>query len=174
MSSVEQLSNIARTSKATVTLPLGRSFRNTSRANTAVYKYTVFTVIVLALCGCARHDTVSKKIAEQLRSGASQLDIGRTADFAWDDVFIFSPYYPQKEICEQVRVTEGQCSAAEIKDVDESEFLLVFMRGGSLVKVENFSRKMGDFDRSCIAKPIAREAALFSVERSPRINLVCR
>ena len=55
------------------------------------------------------------------------MDIGKSGDLAWDEMFVFGPYYPKDEICKTLNLSVSQCSAAGIKDVDEGEFLLVFI-----------------------------------------------
>jgi hypothetical protein len=111
---------------------------------------------------------------KELNAGARQIDIGRAADFAWDNLLVFGPYYPKNEICKTVKLPEADCSAAGIRDVDEGEFLMVFLnRSGVVSKTESFPRKIGNFDDSCLTKPIPKNAAKFIVERRPAIYLLC-
>jgi hypothetical protein len=92
-------------------------------------------------------------------------------------MFVLGPYYPMGEICKTLRLSVSQCSAAGLKDVDEREFLLVFMQHGAVSETENFPRTIADFDESerCLAKGIRRDAALFTVEhKTGRVYLMCR
>jgi hypothetical protein len=62
-------------------------------------------------------------------------------------------------------LNKENCGKADIRDVDESEFLLVFMHREELTHVEYVSRFV-EFEESerCLAKPICRAAAAFKVE----------
>jgi hypothetical protein len=89
-------------------------------------------------------------------------------------MFVFGPYYPKGAICRTLNLADLQCSAAGIKDVDENEFLLVFLERGEVSRIESYPRAVGNFDESCLAKDIARSAATVTVERKPSVYLVCR
>jgi hypothetical protein len=89
-------------------------------------------------------------------------------------MFVFGPYYPKDGICKTLRLDGSQCSAAGIRDVDEGEFLLVFLQRGGVSKIESFPRTVGNFHESCLARDIARSAAVFTVERRPVVYLMCR
>jgi hypothetical protein len=92
-------------------------------------------------------------------------------------MFVFGPYFPKNEICRTLKSSASQCSAAGIKDVDEGEFLLVFMQHSAVSATLRFPRTIADFDESqrCLAKGIRRDAAVFTVEhKSGRVYLVCR
>lgn len=140
-----------------------------------VLGYTTL-VLVFALAGCTRHRNVVERAGAQLRSGATQVDMARAADFAWDEMFVFGPYYPKNDICKTLKFTALQCSAAGIADVEEGEFFLVFTQRGAVSETVRFPRTIADFDESerCLAKSVGREAAVFTVERKPVVSLVCR
>src|SRR6476660_4651075 len=89
-------------------------------------RYSTLVLLGLALVGCRRHSTVIDNITHQLRNGATQVDIGHSGDFAWDEMFVFGPYSGKDQICRTLKLSASQCSAVGIKDVDEGEFLLVF------------------------------------------------
>jgi hypothetical protein len=59
------------------------------------FRYTMLAALGLTLVGCTRRRSITENVNEQLRSGATHVDIGRTGDFAWDDMFVFGPYYPK-------------------------------------------------------------------------------
>ena len=145
--------------------------------NTLLRRYSTLAVLGVALVGCSRHSRVIDNIAHQLRNGATQVDIGKSGDLAWDEMFVFSPYYPKDEICKTLKLSSAQCSASGIKDVVEGEFFLVFMQQGAVAEKQSFPRTIADFDESerCLAKGIRRQAAVFTVERKAgRVYLVCR
>jgi hypothetical protein len=87
------------------------------------------------------------------------------ADFEWNTMYVFSPYTPQEEICKEVKLAEAQCSKAGIRDAKEGEFALVFLQDRTLVRIESFPRKLGNFDESerCAGRPITRDEARFGV-----------
>ena len=88
-------------------------------------------------------------------------------------MFVFGPYQPKDWICKTLKVAEPQCSVAGIRDVDEGEFLLIFMQGSQVTNIEFFPRATADFDESekCMGKAIPKSEALFRVERK---ILTCR
>ena len=142
-----------------------------------VRRYMALAALTLALIGCTKNSSVTSHIVtnhikKQLRSGATQVEVASVNDFPWDRMFIFAPYQPKDWICETVKVPEPQCSRAGIRDVDEGEFLLVFMQGSQVTNIEYFPRT-ADFDESnrCMGKAIVRSEALFKVERN---ILTCR
>jgi|HubBroStandDraft_6_1064221.scaffolds.fasta_scaffold64802_3 hypothetical protein len=137
-------------------------------------RYTIVAVLGLTLVGCTRHTSIPENVNEQLRSGATRVNIGQTGDLAWDDMFVFGPYSPKDGTCKTLRLNGSECSAAGIRDVDEGEFLLVFLQRGRVSKIESFPRTVGNFDDNCLAKDIARSAAVFTVERRPAVYLMCR
>lgn len=144
--------------------------------STKLRRYSTLALLSLALVGCRRHGSVVDNITHQLRNGATQVDIGQSSDFAWDEMFVFAPYYPKNEICKTLKLSASPCSATGIEDVDEGEFLLVFMQHGAVSETQSFPRTIADFDESerCLAKSIRRDAAVFTVERkSARSTLVC-
>jgi hypothetical protein len=145
--------------------------------STLFRRYSTLAVLGFALVGCRRHSSVIDSIRHQLLNGATQVDIGQSGDFAWDEMFVFGPYYPKDEICRTLKLSASQCSTTGIKDVDEGEFLLVFMQHDTVSETESFPRKIADFDESerCQAKRIRRDAAVFTVEhKTGGVYLVCR
>ena len=140
-------------------------------------KAHIYSALVLALnlVACTRHRNVVDNIAQQLRSGATRIDMARATDFAWDEVYVFNPYYPKDDICRTLKIDLPRCSRAGVTDVDEGEFLLVFTQNSEISQVVRFPRAIADFEESekCIAKGIARNAAIFSVRDEPKL-LVCQ
>ena len=145
--------------------------------STLLRRYSTLALLGLALVGCRRHSTVIDNITHQLRHGATQVDIGHSGDFAWDEMFVFGPYSGKDQICRTLKLSASQCSAAGIKNVDEGEFLLVFTQHGAISETLIFPRTIADFDESgrCLAKAVGKDLAIFSVERKEnRVYLVCR
>jgi hypothetical protein len=151
-------------------------------ANMQTSLRVLLLLLVVALgCNGTAHKrvgtSVTRGVERELGTNANEIDVARIADdFQWDSLFVFNPYAPRDHICSTIRVPEQQCSAVGIRDVDEGEFALVFMESGAVARVEYFPRRIGDFDESdrCLAKPIAKRAAKFAVQRQERVRLVCR
>lgn len=136
-------------------------------------RYSVLAVLGFFV-GCTNHRSITENVTKQTQSGATQVNIGQLGDFAWDRMFVFGPYYPKGAICRTLKLADSQCSAAGIRDVDENEFVLVFVERGAVSRIESFPRTVGNFDESCLAKDIARGAATVTVELKPLVNLACR
>jgi hypothetical protein len=121
----------------------------------------------LVLTGCLKRTSVSAKIGKQLQPGASQLDMRSVTNFIWDDMYVFGPYTPNGQICRTLKHAEAQCSHERIRDVDEYESLIVFVRGASVTRMESLPRTIADFDHGCLNKEFKRDAAVLSVHRRP-------
>ena len=130
----------------------------------------------LALAACTGHRNVAEDIAQQLRSGATQVDMAHAADFVWDEMFVFGPYYPKDATCRTLNLDASHCSSAGISNVDEGEFLLVFMHRGAVSETARLPRRIANFDEGdrCLARGIRKDVSAFTVERKPGIYLVCR
>lgn len=137
-------------------------------------------IVLLLVVGwvIAAHSSpnVADDISRQVQSGAAQVDMARVTKFAWDEMFVFGPYYPKDAICRTLNLSASHCSEAGVKDVDEGEFLLVFMQGVAVSQTVRVPRNAANFDESnrCLAKPIRRSAAVFTLKRKPAVYLVCR
>jgi hypothetical protein len=136
----------------------------------------VLLLVVGWIVASHSHANVAEDLSRQVQSGATEVDMAHLTEFEWDEMFVFGPYYPRDAICKTLNLTASHCSEAGIKDVDEGEFLLVFMRGGAVSQTGRVPRNVANFDESnrCLAKPIRRSAAVFTVERKPAVYLVCR
>jgi hypothetical protein len=137
-------------------------------------KRLLATVLMLLCAACQRSPSVSERIASQIGTGATKLDIGQLASFNWDELFVFGPYDDPKTMCEAINIPPADCSWAGFNEVDEGEFLLVFMKGEKIVRRESLSRFVADFDQTCLRKAVARVNAHFVVDRrSSRVYLMC-
>jgi hypothetical protein len=139
-----------------------------------VLNHFLVSVFCLALAACHKKTSVSEDIGRVLNSRASQVDMRSVANFVWDDMFIFGPYTPKDQICQTLKHSVSQCSYEGIRDVDESEHLIVFLHSASVTRVESLPRTVGDFDDNCLNKDLKRDAVVLSVQRRPRVYLVCR
>jgi hypothetical protein len=127
----------------------------------------------LACVGCTNRSSVTEQVSKQLSSGTAQVDLSGIGEFEWDNMFVFGPYTPRDESCKTLKLPFSQCFAAGVRDVDEGEFLLVFMHDGKASRVEYLPRYVGNFDEACLANAISKSKAQFTVERKPDLYLMC-
>jgi hypothetical protein len=124
----------------------------------------------------SRGNDDSNDLHKQLATNSKTVDLSTfTLKFPWDRMYIFQPYSPKDEICAKLGLNAERCGAADVRDVDEGEFLLVFMQQDELTHIEYIPRFV-EFEESerCLARPIKRAAATFSVERRDRSVLHCQ
>jgi hypothetical protein len=142
----------------------------------------IFSVVLLSLpaawsvgtfLGGRNKHRVGRAIVKEIQSGTTQVDIEKIANFEWDRMFVFGPYYPREYICKDLKITEWQCKAAGIADVDEGDDLLVFMNQGTVADAETIPRYFDESER-CMSRPIRREEAKFMLMGKPRAMLVCK
>jgi hypothetical protein len=140
------------------------------------FKLLPLAVLCIFLVSCETQNSVSESINNQLQSGATSIDLrGIATAFAWDKMYVFAPYSPKDDICKKVGLPPHECSTANLRDVDEGEFVLVFTHSKVITHLESFSRRIGNFDESerCAAVPIGIDRALFKVERKNGFLLSC-
>jgi hypothetical protein len=135
---------------------------------------TAVALLGLACVGCTNRSSVTEQVRKQLRSGAAQVDMGQIGEFEWDNMFVFGPYQPRDGICKTLKLSFSQCYTAGVRDVDEGEFLLVFMHDNKASRVEYLPRSVGNFGEACLATEISKSKAQFTVERKPDLYLMCR
>jgi hypothetical protein len=136
----------------------------------------LLAVSLLAVLGCDRNKGVTHGIDTQVRAGATAVNLTQVADFDWDRLFVFGPYSYPEGMCKDLGFSSRECSAAALKDVDEGDFLLVFLTDGTITHRETFSRLKGNFDRGCLGKAIPRADARLAIDRREGgvVYLVCR
>jgi len=142
-----------------------------------IHGQVALVLVGLSLAACKPQISVVDNVRKQIQSGANEVDMRTEASgFPWDGMFVFGPYMPRDKICRIAGLSERQCAKADIDDVDESEFLLLFVNKGEVSRVERVPRSVADFDETekCSAKLIKRADAVFSVVRNPRVYLMCR
>jgi len=139
-------------------------------------KYSLrFFAIVLCIssAGCRRNSSLSESIGKVVQSGAGHLNLGSVTNFAWEDVFVFGPYTPKDAECKTLKHSASKCLSEGLRDVDESESLMVFLYGASVNRVESIPRTIADFDDNCLNRDFKRATAEFIVEQRPRVYIVC-
>jgi hypothetical protein len=140
----------------------------------SVGKVWLFAIVLVFCVACRTEKSVSEKITTEIASGAANIDVGQLANFDWDQLFVFTPYAYPKGMCDTIRLSPAECSAAHFTDIDEGHFFLVFMHGQKIAKRESFSRIIGTFDARCCWKGVARANAQFTIRReSSNIYLMC-
>ena len=68
-------------------------------------------------------------------------------------------------MCDTIGISLVDCSWTGFSDVNEGEFVLVFMHGHRIVRRESFSMLIGNFDESCLRKKVARANAQFTIDK---------
>jgi hypothetical protein len=136
----------------------------------------LLAVSLLAVLGCNRNKGATHRIDTQVRAGATEVNLEQLADFDWDTLFVFGPYTYPEGMCKDIGFSSRECSAASLKDVDEGDFLLVFLKDRTITDRETFSRVKGNFDHGCLGKSIPRADARFTIDRREGggVYLVCR
>ena len=120
--------------------------------------FVASAVIALALLGCTPRHPVSDRIFTEAAKSKS-FDLARLTDFTWDQAAVFSPYTPPDRICAALPASWRECTSTYPNGVDEGSFLLVFVRGGSVVHQELHPRPHGEFCRAdCLLQFKATEA----------------
>jgi hypothetical protein len=135
----------------------------------------LFAASLLALLGCNKNG-VTDGIDTQVRAGATVVNLAQVADFDWDQLFVFGPYSYPEGMCKTLGLSSHNCSAAALKEVDERDFLLLFLKDRKITYRETFSRLKGNFDQSCLGKAIPRADARFAIDRREGggVYLACR
>jgi hypothetical protein len=114
-------------------------------------------------CNNRREGDISKRIGAQIKSGAGEIDLRGVDAFRWDWMAEFGPYADRDSTCKSLQVSDYECTAADIPhDVDEGEFLLIFMNDRKIAHVEHVPR-YALFEADCWGKKIPRSDAHFRV-----------
>lgn len=120
---------------------------------------------VTGLWGCAgpRGGELEQRLAEAIR-GEKPVDIGSLTDFAWERLYVFPPYTPRRDILEHLG---REWNGVEQTGIDRSDdrCLLVFVKGGQVVRFLEFPRKLGDFAGVQALKGLDRNRAVFEIRR---------
>jgi hypothetical protein len=120
---------------------------------------------------------IEKALNKRLAADATVVDFSTlTATLDWDRMYIFQPYSSKETICTVLQLSRDRCRSADIQDVDEGQFLLVFMQRNEIAHIEYIGRTVAEFEESdrCLAKAIRRTTATFNVERRDRPVLHCQ
>jgi hypothetical protein len=135
----------------------------------------LLAALLLVVLGCNKSKSVTQAIDTQIRAGATVVNPAQLAHFDWDRLFVFGPYSYPESMCKDLGFSSRECSTAALKDVDEGDFLLVFLKDRTICHRETFSRLNGNFDKSCLETAIPRAAARFAIDRRAGggVYLVC-
>ena len=130
---------------------------------------SVILVVILIASGCGRflpNRSVVGGINRATHDGSStHIDLAKLTDFEWDRLFIFGPYSYPERMCRDIGFSKSECEAANLKNVDEGEYLLVFLNGRKVIRMERYSRLDGSVDKNGLAIGLTPKDALFSIER---------
>jgi hypothetical protein len=99
----------------------------------------------------------------QANNQTKEVTIAKLTRFAWDELFLFSPYTPSREVCKRVQVTAADCKAViPDESKDDGEMMMVFRIKGKVAHSELHHRSHGDFTPAP-AEPFTPQTAVFSV-----------
>jgi hypothetical protein len=100
---------------------------------------------------------------ELLENQVKEVDIAKLTRFAWDELFLFSPYFPTSEVCKRVQLSVAECkSTIPEESTDDGEMMMVFRIKGKVAHSELHHRQHGDFTPAP-SEPFTPETAIFSV-----------
>lgn len=123
------------------------------------------TLLAPFFLACTRKDTMD--ITAALERACATLKPGDTlafesvAPFAWDHLLLAGPYTPVSEL---QRVLQGPLPSS-LKDIDidrrDDVNAAVFLNGNDVVHAQALARRVIDFDKAFLLKPIPRAQARF-------------
>jgi hypothetical protein len=120
-------------------------------------------------CGEAYRYAVSGPVGWQLKReirdrGAKRIVLSELTTFAWDEVYLFGPYFPRSEVCKALKLSVDDCNRRiTAESTDDGEMLIAFRERGALVHSEMHMRWHGDFTPVPERQPIAKKNAVFKV-----------
>jgi hypothetical protein len=117
-------------------------------------------VLLVSIPGCTAKAPVSERVGGAV-GGGEVIDLMQLSDFAWDNLFVFSPYTPRASVCSRLSEAWSACELSLPPYVGEGSYLLVFVGGNSVVHHEMHSRGNGDFCTSSCALVVAASEARF-------------
>jgi hypothetical protein len=130
----------------------------------------VAIVLLAGLSGCGElyryvaSGKVGWALKKELRDkNSKEVEIAKLTDFAWDELVLFSPYFPTAKVCERLGLSPDECkSTIKSASGDDSEMLIVFRNQGKIVHVEMHFRVHGDFT-PVAEQVLTPETATFTV-----------
>lgn len=118
------------------------------------------------LAACGQDGAISALVGQAVhRPEARTLDLAKVVPSEWDAVFLFAPYTPRNEVCQQLRVVDHCAVAVPFESTEDGLMTLAFVQAGRVVRVEPHSRGNGDFTPVPAAQPIRRTQAVFRIVR---------
>jgi len=120
------------------------------------------------------HSTLKEAVSTN-----SEVDISKLTDFKWDECYVFTPYYPSKQVYEKTGVEWTSYKtfigfimfhSAENETVNDDQYLMVFKKDNKVVLADKYSLskmpiifKLKDFR-------ITRDNAKFTVTASKQYD----
>jgi len=132
---------------------------------------TLLTILLaLNLSGCGdvyrylKSGEVGWALKKELRDrNRKEVALAKLTKFEWDELFLFSPYYPTNEVCKRLTLSTIDCkSIITSESTDDGEMLMVFRLRRKVVHAEMHIRWHGDFT-PVPEKPLTPQTAIFSV-----------
>lgn len=91
--------------------------------------------------------TLENKLKEAIKTN-TEIDINELTNFDWDECYVFTPYYPPKEVYEKVG-TEWTTAKTYIgfllihdvenQTVNDDQYLIVFKKDNKVILSENYN-----------------------------------
>lgn len=128
---------------------------------------------VLCLFGCSNNaedslDRFAAEIERRVSSGdATAVHLARYTDFTWEEVYIFPPYTPYEQIGQVLGGWNAVNTGIEYRD---DATLLVFVRGGEVIKWTMFARGRGDLGAVSSPHGLSASEARFYVRQEDQLG----
>jgi hypothetical protein len=110
--------------------------------------------------------SVSWKLKQEIHDKhADVIDMKKLVLFEWDELFIFGPYAPQKQMCTALELAQKACEDLDIPvSTDDGEMVMVFRSQKKVVHSELHYRSHGNFILPKGTEMLPSQAAIFSVK----------
>jgi hypothetical protein len=133
---------------------------------------TLFLVLLHAACMERGKEVQLDEFADAVAMQASSQEpsdllLADFTAFEWDRVFVFPPYTPYEEIRDTIQAPWDSVSKTGIAQRDDAT-LLVFMKGGEIVRFAMYPRAKGDLSELSLPHGLSPKQARFVPHRVDR------
>ncbi|MBL4936958.1 hypothetical protein JK636_14485 [Clostridium sp. YIM B02515] len=117
----------------------------------------LIAAILLSIFGTPKYQSMkinnisSKSLQSKLKEAVStnsEVDINKLTDFKWDECYVFTPYYPSKQVYEKTGVEWTSYEtfigflmfhSTENETVNDDQYLMVFKKDNKVVLADKYS-----------------------------------
>ena len=137
-----------------------------SRRRLIAALFLVLAVVVLAVALWPdRRDPVSRAIRDRVAGSPDQpIELAALGDGDWDRVHFFPPYTTRLDVEAALGVTWPKLGGSDV-EASENVTLVVFLKGGQIVRSFDHPRADGDFAAVQSRVGLGRDQARFVVQR---------